>query len=140
MQAKQFETCRSKSCSTPLQRSIFLPQLLSSDPLESCLYFPLPSPATTSCNRQKTLTPDILLVLVVTPHALHHRFRLLRADPSFLRDDLPEHDTHLPSHVGGIAADVEVRLLREQLVDQVRVLLQPLLDIDLLTGLFPAEG
>ena len=69
------------------------------------------------------------LVLIRAPHRLHDILSLLLADPAVLSNDLRQDRIDLARHVRRIAADVEIRLLRKELVDLLRVLLQPVLDI-----------
>lgn len=56
-----------------------------------------------------------------------------------LSDDLAEDFVDLASHVGRVAADVEVGLLQEELVDLGGALAQAVLDVDFL-GAGAGEG
>lgn len=78
------------------------------------------------------LGPDILLILITGSHGLDDLLALLLTNTSLLRDDGGKDVIDLTRHVCRVAADVEVGLLLEELVDLVRPLLQPVLHVDLL--------
>ncbi len=85
------------------------------------------------------LRPHILLILIRRPHPLHNLLSLLLAHTPLLRDNRAHHIIDLTRHVRRVAADVQVRLLLEQLVDLVRALLQPVLNVDFV-GAVAGEG
>ena len=78
------------------------------------------------------------LVLVCGAHTLDDLLRLGLGHAALLRNDLHQDGVDFAGHVRGVAADVEVRLLEEQLVDLLCLLLQAVLDVDLV-GPFPGE-
>ena len=72
------------------------------------------------------------LVLIRGSHILDNLLALGLGDAPLLRNDLRKHAVHLPSHVRGVTAHVEVRLLLEQLVYFLGAFLEAVLDVDLL--------
>lgn len=87
-----------------------------------------------------TLRPNILLVDPTTSHALHCLLGLLLRYPAFFLDDLAKCLVDLTGHVCGVTADVEVRFLLQEVVDELRVGGQVMLDVVLLLGIFTREG
>jgi hypothetical protein len=79
------------------------------------------------------------LVQVRAPHPLGLLLSLLLTDTPLFADDLHEHLTDLASHVRRIATYVEIGFLLQELVDQSRILLHAVLDVDLI-WLLSAEG
>lgn len=79
------------------------------------------------------------LVLIRRPHVLDDLLALGLWDAPLLGNDLAEDGVDLARHVGGVAADVDVGLLLEQLVDVLGSLLEAVLDVDLL-GSLAGEG
>jgi len=84
--------------------------------------------------------PDILLVDTATAHALHYLLGLLFRHATFLLDDLRDDVVDFSCHVGGVAADVEVCLLQQQVVDELAVGLDVVLDVVFLLCVFSGEG
>lgn len=70
---------------------------------------------------------------------LDHFLALLRGHTPLLGDDVAEHQADLPGHVGSITAHVEVRLLLQQVADELGVLPQAVLNVHLL-GTLAGEG
>ncbi len=63
---------------------------------------------------------------------LNHLLSLLSRETTLLRDDLTKHKVDFTSHVRSIAANVERRLLLEQVADKLSMFAKPVLDINLL--------
>ena len=70
--------------------------------------------------------------MVRSPHTFHDLLTLLLRYAALLGHYLAEDVADLPCHVSGVTADVEVRLLLQQLVDLIRALGETVLDVDLL--------
>lgn len=80
------------------------------------------------------------LVLIRRTHTLHNLLRLRLHNATLLRNNLHQHRIHLTSHVRRIAADVKIRLLLQQLVDFLRLLLQAVLHVDFARSLAGEGG
>lgn len=63
---------------------------------------------------------------------LNHLLSLLSRETTLLRNDLTKHKVDFTSHVRSIAANVERRLLLEQVADKLSMFAKPVLDINLL--------
>ena len=74
--------------------------------------------------------PHILLIRAGAAHILHHLLAPLGIHASALSDDLAEDITDLPGHVRGVAADVEVCFLAQQVVDKGGLLLHQVLHVN----------
>ena len=85
------------------------------------------------------LTPHILLIYPTTPHALHGLLSLRLIDTPLLRNNLGQHLIDLPRHMARVATDIEVALLKQEVVDQLAVLAQEVLHIDFVLA-FAGEG
>lgn len=72
------------------------------------------------------------MVTTTTPHMLHHLLSLLSRETTLVRNDLTKHKVDLTSHVRSIAANVERRLLLEQVADKLSMFAESVLDINLL--------
>ena len=97
--------------------------------LPSCMARP-PRPIKKACT---------YLVLIRASHRLHDVLSLLLGDAAVLGNDSGQDRVDLTSHVRCVAADVEVGLLLEELVDELGVLLEAVLDVDLF-GAVAREG
>ncbi len=84
--------------------------------------------------------PNILLISATAAHVLDELFAFLESDAPLVGDDLGQHIAHLSRHVRRIAADVEIGFLGQEVVDEGRVLLHQVLDVDFLAGGFAGEG
>lgn len=91
-------------------------------------------PFVSNCDRtHSTLrTWCTYLVLVCGPHVLDNLLSLGLGLLPVLSNNLHQHRVNLASHVRSVTADVEIRLLLEQVVDDLPLLLEQVLDIDLL--------
>lgn len=85
------------------------------------------------------LRPNIFLVLIRGSHTFHCILTLLLIHTALVGNDLSENIIDLSRHIRGITANVEVRLLLEELVDLLCSLLEAVLDVDFLF-LFTGEG
>ncbi len=83
--------------------------------------------------------PNVLLILIPTPHSFDNFFPFFETQSSLLRHNLSQDDTYLSRHIGRVATDVEVRPLEQELVHLDRALLESILDVDFL-ALFAREG
>lgn len=78
------------------------------------------------------------LVLVRRPHPLHNLLSLCFGYATLLSQDLHEGGVYLARHVSGVATDVEIGFLRQEVVNFYGLLLETVLNIDLLWS-FPGE-
>jgi hypothetical protein len=90
--------------------------------------------------RIQKLRPNILLISATTPHILDDLLALLEIHAPLRGDKLTQHIVHLPRHVRGITTDVKIRLLGQEVVDELGVLPHQMLYVDFLARGFTREG
>lgn len=73
------------------------------------------------------------MVLICGSHVLDYLFSLCFCNAPVFGQDLGQDCVDLASHVSSVTADVEVSLLLQELVDLLATLLQPVLDVNLLS-------
>src|SRR5436190_1786398 len=78
--------------------------------------------------------PHILLIRTAVPHMSNLFLAFRGRQSALLSQNLAKNDTNFACHVSCVAADVEVRLLEQEVVDKCGVFPHSVLDVHLLRG------